>query len=97
MATNSDSANGATATAGDDFGVVTKTVTFLGTSRDAVKTCPVQIINDDVVEGEEKFFVTISNNNVQIDPSRSNITIADDDGKHLFLQRAGKIQGETLH
>ena len=81
LSTNGDFTSGATP--GNDFIATAKSVRFLGATRETVKTCPIDIINDLAVEGEEFFVVDISNNNVQIDPehSQSKIIIEDDDGK----------------
>ncbi len=81
------------ATESEDFIGVSKMVTFSGATTEAVRTCPITVIDNTDIEEEESFNVTISGENVQIDPLRrqSRITIADDDGMYMNRQYSSTL------
>ncbi|XP_072018219.1 FRAS1-related extracellular matrix protein 3-like [Amphiura filiformis] len=83
---STNSFEGDTAIAGydtvGDFESSSKTVTFYGRTRDFSKTSSVTIIDDDVIEEDETFTISLSGNvNIAPESRLVKVTILDDDGR----------------
>ena len=73
----------------DDYTAVSQVLTFQpGSDRQCVE---VAIVNDDELENEEQFTVTITTDEdrVTLEPDSTTVTITDDDGEGLKKRRSG--------